>query len=69
MKKRYDYYETRKNENINLNVNNTLIKNLKFIIEVWVFNYEYKQYDFSWESENGNRCAWTQIIFNIGNDR
>jgi uncharacterized membrane protein len=37
--------------------------NFRIIIELWTFDKRLEKIDFGWQSEEGKKCAWTQIWF------
>lgn len=39
--------------------------NFRLIFELWIYNSKLEELDFGWKSDEGKRCAWTHIWFNI----
>ena len=38
--------------------------NFRFVLELWVYDSDLKDFKFGWSSGDELRCAWTQIWFN-----
>lgn len=60
-------------EIININDNDITINvydesegKFRIIVELWVFDTTSKELIFGWKNNDGRRCAWTQIWFEIG---
>ncbi|GIU71177.1 MAG: hypothetical protein KatS3mg003_0656 [Candidatus Nitrosocaldaceae archaeon] len=50
---------------INLDVRSINGDNFRFVIELWRYNPDNNNFEFSWRSNIDTRSAWNQIWFNI----
>ena len=53
------------NDIIKVNVYNSNNTRFKFIIELWLFEENSDSFEFGWNIDDGKRCAWLQIWFEI----
>ena len=51
----------------NLDVAGTTDKHFRIVLEVWRYNTEHKDFEFSWLSDQQERSAWNQIWFQVAN--
>ena len=51
----------------NLDVAGTTDKHFRIVLEVWRYNTQHKDFEFSWLSDQQERSAWNQIWFQVAN--
>jgi hypothetical protein len=56
------------NENIEVDILDTIENSFRIIIELWVYHERSEEFEFGWESDEGKRCAWTQLWFNANSE-
>jgi len=50
---------------VNVDVTATNGVDFRIVFELWCYDVSSGEYSFSWDSKAGQKCAWTQMIFDV----